>query len=77
MEEWVPKIKIFELIELLAQRINETQRVKEVVNRFVLLKAFHSPQAINLIILLAIVVRVLVGLGSYSGEGDHPFYGDF
>ena len=64
-------------MELLAQRINEKQRVKELVDRFVLLKAFHSAKAINLIIVLAITLRVVVGLGSYSGHADYPHYGDF
>jgi len=27
--------------------------------------------------MLALVVRVLVGLGSYSGQGDYPNLGDF
>jgi hypothetical protein len=59
----MPKVKIFELIELVAQRINERRRVAEVVDRFVLLKGFHSPRALHLIILLAVVLRVMVGLG--------------
>lgn len=30
-----------------------------------------------LIFLIAILLRVLVGLGSYSGKGDWPNLGDF
>jgi alpha-1,3-glucosyltransferase len=70
-------VRIFELIELLAQRINEKQKIKYYVDQFILLKPFHSTKAINLIIILAIVLRVMIGLGSYSGEADHPHYGDF
>ena len=32
---------------------------------------------IRIIILLAILIRVLVGFGSYSGKNDPPNFGDF
>ena len=77
IEEWVPKVKILELIELIGQRIKERESTKETVNKFVLLKGFHSSRALYLIIALAVMLRVFVGLGSYSGEKDYPYLGDF
>ena len=51
--------------------------MKKEVKDFVLLRPFHSNQAKALIIVLAIVVRIVVGLGSYSGQNDYPNLGDF
>lgn len=42
-----------------------------------LLKPFLEAKALPLIIILAVVLRILLGLGSYSGKGDYPNLGDF
>jgi hypothetical protein len=77
LEEWVPKIRIFELVELIAIRINEEKQLLSEVDAHVFLRAFHPHTSTLLLITLAILIRVLVGLGSYSGKGDYPQLGDF
>ena len=42
-----------------------------------LMKGFNTKRAINLILIIGVIIRVMVGLGSYSGEHDYPLYGDF
>ncbi len=73
----MPKFKILEVVELLALRINEQHAVMQTACKYTLLKAFLHPNALPLILTLAIVLRILVGLGSYSGKGDYPNLGDF
>ena len=62
---------------MLAQRINERAEIEEKVSKYVLLKGFLQKKSIALIIALAILVRILLALGSYSGEKDYPNFGDF
>jgi alpha-1,3-glucosyltransferase len=47
------------------------------VQKYILLKPFFSQRAVALIILLGITLRIAVGLGPYSGQGDWPNLGDF
>jgi hypothetical protein len=58
-------------------RINEKHELKVEVDQYFLLKGFHSPKATMLILVLAVLLRVLIGLGSYSGAGVYPNLGDF
>ena len=74
---WVPNVKILELVELLANVINKKEDFSRKVEHYILLKPFYQEKAVTLIIVLAILLRILVGLGSYSGAGDYPNYGDF
>ena len=66
-----------ELVELLANVINKKEDFSRKVEHYILLKPFYQEKAVTLIIVLAILLRILVGLGSYSGAGDYPNYGDF
>lgn len=77
MESWAPHQKIFQIIELLAYNINNKYEIKCKVSNYFLLKPFHTNRALQIIIILAILLRVLVGLGAYSGAADYPNYGDF
>jgi alpha-1,3-glucosyltransferase len=41
------------------------------------LRPFLEAKALPLIIVLAVLLRILLGLGSYSGQADFPNLGDF
>jgi alpha-1,3-glucosyltransferase len=61
----------------LAQRINERYEIEQKVSGYILLRGFLEKKSLPLLIVLAILLRVLLGIGSYSGEGDFPNLGDF
>ncbi len=47
------------------------------MNKNFLYEATGSPKAFWFIVGFSVLVRLLVGLGGYSGENDPPNYGDF
>lgn len=65
------------MVELLALRVNEKHAIGQTVDRYTLLKGFYESRALPLILVLAVVLRIMVGLGSYSGLADYPNLGDF
>ena len=61
----------------MANIINKKEEFRKKIDHYIILKPFHEGNSINIIIVLAILIRILIGLGSYSGAGDYPNYGDF
>ena len=47
------------------------------MSQYILLRGFLKSNSLPIIILLAVLLRILVGLGSYSGMHDYPQLGDF
>lgn len=59
-----------EVIELVAIRIDQQKSFEEKVSQYIILKGFFKTNSLSIIILLAVLMRILVGLGSYSGMND-------
>jgi hypothetical protein len=69
-------MRVSTLAESLPERLNAMIRRREELPDCVLYDglAEYGP---GLAVLLALLVRLLVGLGSYSGMNDPPAYGDY
>ena len=75
---WSPKYLILEMISLLAKNINRKYKDETIMSEFGIFSIFKSKlMKTSIIIFLAILLRILVGLGPYSGKGDWPKLGDF
>lgn len=74
---WSPKYKILELIELIVIKIKERKTQERIIQKYAIGHVFNVLGSPMVILCLAVLLRVLVGLGSYSGRGEWPNLGDF
>lgn len=77
MDEWTPRYKLMEMIELLKKRIEQREALNTGLSNNAIYRVFQSNHSLWLVVVLSLLLRVLVGLGPYSGMGDWPNLGDF
>jgi hypothetical protein len=73
----MPKYKILELVELIAIKINEKLLQERIIKQNFLADIVANLNSPLIFFTIAVLIRVLVALGSYSGKGDWPNLGDF
>ena len=66
-----------EMIELIKKRVQQRNDLNHYLKNNFIFHAFKAVDSLWLWVLLAVLLRVCVGLGSYSGKGDWPNLGDF
>lgn len=65
------------MIELIKKRVEQRSELNKLLTNNIFYNTVKSIDSIWLWILIAVLVRVLVGLGNCSGKGDWPNLGDF
>jgi hypothetical protein len=73
----MPKYKILELVELIAIKINEKLSQERIIKQHILADTVANLNSPLILFTIAVLIRLLVALGSYSGKGDWPNLGDF
>lgn len=65
------------MIELIKKRVRERTELNQLLANNILYNTVKAFDSVWFWVLIAVLVRILVGLGSYSGKGDWPNLGDF
>lgn len=65
------------MIELIKKRVQQRNDLNHHLTHNFVFHAFKAVNSFWLWMLLAVLVRVCVGFGAYSGKGDWPNLGDF
>lgn len=74
---WSPGIRLSEIASKAVSIIEKTLVSESEVHKSLLYQVCSSDKAFYLIIVFSVLLRLLNGLGGYSGEADPPNYGDF
>ncbi len=65
------------MIELIKKRLEQRNELYNYLSNNIIFEIFKGMNNLQIWIIVAILVRVLVGFGGYSGKGDPPGFGDF
>jgi hypothetical protein len=76
IDEWTPKFKIMEMVELLKKRLQQRSALDHDLKHNFLMHALTALPDPTIFILLMLAVMVCVGMGGFSGKGHAPIYGD-